>query len=127
MKILSAIVPCFNEEENIVDFYEEFCKNKDFFASRDTDYEIIFVDDGSKDKTLAILKENAEKNKRVNYLSFSRNFGKEAGMYAGLQHSSRAPPPSPPYSSSSLSSFKRDLFFLFISSIIASKIACLFL
>lgn len=86
---ISIIVPCHNEQEVLPLFLEEIEKMyKQMNEKYGVDFEYIFIDDGSKDKTLAILKENAEKNKRVNYLSFSRNFGKEAGMYAGLQHSS---------------------------------------
>jgi glycosyltransferase involved in cell wall biosynthesis len=84
MKLLSAIVPCFNEQENIFDFYDEFMKNEAFFKSVDVDFELIFVDDGSKDETVLRVKELNEKDKRVHLVSFSRNFGKESAMYAGL-------------------------------------------
>ncbi len=84
MKLLSAIVPCFNEQENIFDFYDEFMKNEGFFKSVDVDFELIFVDDGSKDETVLRVKELNEKDKRVHLVSFSRNFGKESAMYAGL-------------------------------------------
>ncbi len=84
MKLLSAIVPCFNEQENIFDFYDEFMKNEAFFKSQDVDFELIFVDDGSKDETVLRVKELNEKDKRGHLVSFSRNFGKESAMYAGL-------------------------------------------
>ena len=84
MKLLSAIVPCFNEQENIFDFYDEFMKNEAFFKSVDVDFELIFVDDGSKDETVLRVKELNERDKRVHLVSFSRNFGKESAMYAGL-------------------------------------------
>ena len=84
MKLLSAIVPCFNEQENILDFYDEFMKNEAFFKSVDVDFELIFVDDGSKDETVLRVKELNEKDNRVHLVSFSRNFGKESAMYAGL-------------------------------------------
>ncbi|WP_026521683.1 glycosyltransferase family 2 protein [Butyrivibrio sp. VCB2001] len=87
MKLLSAIVPCFNEQENIFDFYDEFMKNEAFFKSQDVDFELIFVDDGSKDETVARVRELNAKDSRVHLVSFSRNFGKESAMYAGLNTS----------------------------------------
>ena len=82
---ISIIVPCFNEEESLPLFYAEMEKIK----SQINDYfEYIFVNDGSKDRTLAILRELSQKNNSVRYLSFSRNFGKEAALYAGLQEAS---------------------------------------
>ena len=80
---ISLIIPCFNEEESIPLFYEE--TNKVSKKMKNVDFEMIFVNDGSKDKTLPILRELSKKDKRVRYISFSRNFGKEAGMYAGLE------------------------------------------
>lgn len=87
MKLLTVIVPCFNEEENIKDFYEEFSKTTGFFSSKDVDYEIIFIDDGSKDQTVAEVKKLAATDSKVRMVSFSRNFGKEAAIYAGLEKS----------------------------------------
>ena len=81
---ISLVVPCYNEEEVLPYFYEEFCKVAEKLS--EFQLEVIFVDDGSKDRTLAIVKELAEKDTRVKYLSFSRNFGKEAAIYAGFQH-----------------------------------------
>lgn len=84
MKLLSAIVPCYNEEENVPFFYEEFTKNEAFFKEKEIEWELIYVDDGSKDGTAAEVKKLHEKEERVHLLSFSRNFGKEAAIYAGL-------------------------------------------
>lgn len=84
-KILSIIVPCYNEEQALPFFYQEIDKvSKEL---KELNFELIFVNDGSKDKTLEVLKEYHKKDKRVRYISFSRNFGKEAAMYAGLEHS----------------------------------------
>ncbi len=82
-KMISLIVPCYNEEEALPIFYEEASK---VLKTMDVDYEFVMVDDGSKDRTYKILKEIAEKDGRVKYVSFSRNFGKEAAMYAGFCH-----------------------------------------
>ena len=84
MGLLSAIVPCLNEQENIFDFYHELMKNEEFFRGQGIDIELIFVDDGSTDGTVANVKELIDKDQRVHLVSFSRNFGKEAAMYAGL-------------------------------------------
>lgn len=84
--MLSLIVPCYNEEETIPLFYLETKKLFRSALSR-FEYEIIFVDDGSGDKTLDTIKELAESDKHIKYISFSRNFGKEAAMLAGLEHS----------------------------------------
>ena len=83
---ISIVVPCFNEEETIQKFYEEV---NNVFTTMDLldKTEFIFVDDGSKDKTLAILRELSKKDNRIHYISFSRNFGKEAALYAGLSKS----------------------------------------
>ena len=82
MEKIDIIVPCYNEEEVIRKFLEVI---SDKLKGRT--WEIIFVDDGSKDKTLEIIKELAKTNENIKYLSFSRNFGKEAAIYAGLEHS----------------------------------------
>ena len=75
------IVPCWNEEETIPIYYEHMCPVMDAI---DADCELIFVDDGSQDATLSEMKKLSEKDARCQYLSFSRNFGKEAAIYAGL-------------------------------------------
>ena len=86
MKLLSVIVPCYNEEETVADFYTEFIKNKPFFEEKELDYEIIYIDDGSKDHTVDEIKKLHEIDKKVHMVSFSRNFGKEAGIFAGFEH-----------------------------------------
>lgn len=85
MKLLSAIVPCYNEEKNISYFYEEFIKNETFFRENDLDFELWFIDDGSRDHTVEEIKKLAGRDKRVHLVSFSRNFGKEAALFAGLE------------------------------------------
>ena len=80
---ISIIVPCFNEEESLPLFYAEMEKIK--FQINDH-FEYIFVNDGSKDRTLQVLRDLNQADKNVHYLSFSRNFGKEAALYAGLKH-----------------------------------------
>ena len=87
MSLLTVVVPCYNEEESVALFYEELLKNKSFFAEEDISLELLYVDDGSKDKTVAEVKKLREKDDRVHLVSFSRNFGKEAAMYAGLENS----------------------------------------
>ncbi len=79
--LLSIIVPCFNEQEALPIFYQELNK---VLKTMDLDHEIILVDDGSKDETLKVMKDLAKKDAKIRYLSFSRNFGKEAAMYAGF-------------------------------------------
>ncbi len=88
MKLLSVVVPCWNEEEVIPFFYKEMHKTMEEFKSSypDTGFELIFVDDGSVDRTLSLIKELAEKDECVRYISFSRNFGKEAALYAGFEN-----------------------------------------
>ena len=81
--LVSLMVPCYNEEEALPFLYEALCKVMDECSKYE--YELIFVNDGSRDKTLAVLKDMAQKDSRVRYISFSRNFGKEAAMYAGLE------------------------------------------
>jgi glycosyltransferase involved in cell wall biosynthesis len=82
--IISIIVPCHNEEEMVPIFHKEIAAVSDQLP--DAAFELIFVNDGSKDATLAELKRLAALDERVHYLSFSRNFGKEAAMVAGLRH-----------------------------------------
>ncbi|MBE6675077.1 MAG: glycosyltransferase family 2 protein [Ruminococcaceae bacterium] len=85
MKI-SLIVPCYNEEESLKPFYDEL--NKVSADLADYEFEFLFIDDGSRDKTLSILKDFAKSDERVKYIAFSKNFGKEAAMYAGFCNSS---------------------------------------
>ena len=82
MKLISVVVPCYNEEEVLPLFYSEITRVAGLMP--DYAFEFLFVDDGSKDGTLRVLKELAAGDERVKYLSFSRNFGKEAAMYAGF-------------------------------------------
>ena len=80
---ISVVVPCFNEEESIPLFYEEMERVR---ISMGEEFEYIFINDGSSDKTLDVLRELNLLNPCTHYLSFSRNFGKEAALYAGLQY-----------------------------------------
>lgn len=80
---ISIVVPCYNEEESLPIFYEEITKVSK--KLKEVDFEYIFINDGSKDKTLSILRDLSKKDSKVRYVSFSRNFGKEAGMFAGLE------------------------------------------
>lgn len=79
--MISLIVPCYNEQEALPIFYKE---TKKVLETMDVSYEILFVNDGSGDDTLSLLKELAAEDTQVSYISFSRNFGKEAAMYAGF-------------------------------------------
>lgn len=81
MKKISLVIPCYNEQEALPLFYEEVTRVMDKLAY---DYELLFVNDGSKDATLPILQDLSKKDEHVIYLSFSRNFGKESAMYAGF-------------------------------------------
>lgn len=82
--LISIIVPCYNEQEALPYFYKAICAEAEKLRPREL--EIIFVDDGSSDGTARLIKELAREDGRVRYLIFSRNFGKEAAMYAGLEH-----------------------------------------
>lgn len=81
---ISIVVPCYNEEAALPLFYQEVCRVAGEMAP--VEFEFLFVDDGSRDGTLPLLRQLAARDARVRFLSFSRNFGKEAGMLAGLQH-----------------------------------------
>ena len=85
MKKISIVVPCYNEEESLPLFYKEVNKVTEKMKAK-AEFEFVFVNDGSKDNTLEELRNLAKKDKRVRYISFSRNFGKEAGMLAGLEN-----------------------------------------
>ncbi len=87
MSLLTVIVPCYNEEENVPLFYEELMKNEPFLAEKGIELELLYVDDGSTDKTVPEIKKLRERDPRVHLVSFSRNFGKEAAIYAGLENS----------------------------------------
>lgn len=81
---ISIIVPCYNEEESLPIFYKEITKIAE--EMKKVQFEFIFINDGSKDNTLNIIKDLRKKDDRVRFISFSRNFGKEAGMFAGLEN-----------------------------------------
>ena len=81
-KLVSLIIPCYNEEASLPIFYTEVTRVMK--GQADHDYELLFVNDGSRDQTLSCLREMGAKDKHVKYFSFSRNFGKEAAMYAGF-------------------------------------------
>lgn len=83
MEKLSVVVPCYNEQEALPIFYQEIIKVAD--KLKNLEFEFIFVNDGSKDATLHEMKQLKEIDPRVHYISFSRNFGKEAAIYAGLK------------------------------------------
>ncbi len=83
MNKMSIIVPCYNEEEMIELFYKEL---KKVLSTINVDYEIIFIDDGSTDNTLKLIKQKRKEDNKVRFISFSRNFGKESAMYAGLKN-----------------------------------------
>ncbi len=86
---LSITIPCFNEESALPRFFTEISNVTDSLAKNySLECELIFVDDGSKDGTLALLREAAKNDSRVKYISFSRNFGKESAIFAGLQRAS---------------------------------------
>lgn len=84
--LLTLVVPCYNEEKAIPIYYEEVIKTIRLFKD-DIEIEFCFIDDGSTDNSLAVIKNLCEKDERVHYISFSRNFGKEAALFAGLQKS----------------------------------------
>lgn len=85
--IISVIVPCYNEDAVLPYFFAQIRKVMDnMFTTQNLRFELLFIDDGSRDKTLELLRAFSAEDKRVRYISFSRNFGKEAAMYAGLQN-----------------------------------------
>lgn len=86
MSMLSVIVPCYNEEENVAPFYEELMKHVSFLTERDIELEVLYIDDGSRDRTVQEIRKLRETDERVHMVSFSRNFGKEAALYAGLEN-----------------------------------------
>ena len=86
MKTLSVIVPCYNEEPNIRDFYTELMKTETFFRDKDVALSVTYIDDGSTDNTAEAVRRLHAEDERVHLVRFSRNFGKEAAIYAGLEH-----------------------------------------
>lgn len=83
---ISVVVPCYNEEQALPYFIQEIQRVAALMAEKQVDLEVLLVNDGSRDNTLPLLRTYAAKYPNVRYLSFSRNFGKEAAMYAGLEH-----------------------------------------
>lgn len=88
-ELISIVVPCYNEQEVLPLFYDEIIKVTDGMKSKypQLEFEFLFINDGSRDNTLTLLRELSERDRRVRYVSFSRNFGKEAGLIAGLENS----------------------------------------
>ena len=85
--LVSFVVPCYNEEESLPIFYKEACHVSDILRKEyQAEAEFIFIDDGSSDGTVKELRKLRKKDDRVRFISFSRNFGKEAGLYAGLKN-----------------------------------------
>ena len=83
-RVVSVLVPCYNEEKSLPRFYEETCKVID--SLKEYDFELFFINDGSRDTTLSIIDELHKKDKRVSYVNLSRNFGKENAMLAGFDY-----------------------------------------
>ena len=83
---VTVVVPCYNEERALPHFMPEIQRIAAQLAARQVEVEILLVNDGSRDHTLSLLRDYAKQYENVRYLSFSRNFGKEAAMYAGLEH-----------------------------------------
>ncbi|WP_317442354.1 glycosyltransferase family 2 protein [Streptomyces collinus] len=86
--LISIVAPCYNEEDVLERFHEEVQRVADELLPLGHDMEFVYVDDGSRDRTLAVLQHLADRDSRVRYVSFSRNFGKEAALLAGLRHAS---------------------------------------
>ncbi|MBQ6794676.1 MAG: glycosyltransferase family 2 protein [Clostridia bacterium] len=84
MDKISIVVPCYNEELSLPYFYDAITSTAESMKEN-AEFEFVFVNDGSADKTVEVLRELAKKDSRVRYISFSRNFGKEAAMYAGFK------------------------------------------
>lgn len=86
-KLLSIVVPCYNEDLAVSKFYEEVTRIGEEMSERwEVEFEFVFVDDGSSDRTLEVIEELHKKDERVKFISFSRNFGKEAALLAGLEY-----------------------------------------
>lgn len=84
MKQVSILIPCYNEEQSLSLLYPELKKVMD--EAKEYSWEVLFVDDGSKDNTLGVIKNLMESDQRINYISLSRNFGKENAMLAGFDY-----------------------------------------
>jgi len=83
--LISLVIPCYNEEQALPFLYKAICEVRQSFLGQDRDFEFIFVNDGSRDNTSGVIKDLASQDKDVRYVFFSRNFGKEAAMYAGME------------------------------------------
>lgn len=83
-KTIELLVPCYNEQEAIPLFYQEFVTIAEQLSAYDL--QVLFINDGSKDESLAAMRQLAQTDKRIGFISFSRNFGKESAMYAGLMN-----------------------------------------
>ena len=86
MSRISVIVPCYNEQESLKFYYEEMSRVMEEMSKDGVEFELLLVDDGSRDATLSEMRQLHELDNRVHYISFSRNFGKESAIYAGLSH-----------------------------------------
>ena len=86
MSLLSVIVPCYNEEENVDCFYEELMKNTPFFEKEGLELEILYVDDGSKDRSFEVMQELRAKDNRVRIIQMARNFGQHPALLCGFAH-----------------------------------------
>ena len=84
-KLITIVIPCYCEEESLTSFWEEI--NTITADMSEVNFEFLFIDDGSTDNTIDVIRDFAKKDARVRYISFSRNFGKEAAMFAGLKNS----------------------------------------
>ena len=84
MEKISVIIPCYNEEESLPYFYKEITSVSN--KMKEYVFEYLFINDGSRDETLEVLRDYSKKDKRIRYISFSRNFGKEAAMFAGFEN-----------------------------------------
>ena len=84
MDTITIVVPCFNEQEALPYFYKEYLSISQ--SMNNVRLKLLFIDDGSSDETLNLIQDFAEKHPEIKYISFSRNFGKEAAIFAGLQH-----------------------------------------
>ena len=86
MKKVSILIPCYNEQDSLPILYKELCRIMSMPESLSYEWEVLFVNDGSKDRTLEIIKSLRESDKRICYVDLSRNFGKEKAMLAGFDY-----------------------------------------
>ena len=93
MKKVSILIPCYNEQDSLPILYKELCRIMSMPESLSYEWEVLFVNDGSKDRTLEIIKSLRESDKRICYVDLSRNFGKEKAMLAGFDYVTGCRPP----------------------------------